>query len=334
MPAIRHHVSLAIIATFLLASGSRAPLAAVTNQFRGVNWADQRDNFVSDNLILGGLSTADSYADTRAKAHAVLTGFEHDLDANTVRLPVNFPTIAGPYWPSYAGVIDEASQLGMNAILSYWESNESKDGKVDDVPQFWAMWQTIVEKYQRDDRVFFEPMNEPHGYTDAEWKALAAEWLRRYPNVPRRRVIVSGAGYNQRGGTIGGDSRFDGCLISVHIYGFWHAALNTEQAWRDSLDASIGGYASRTIISEYGAPMTTGLDYNGEIPQGPSAHFVAFIQGVSARARELGLGTIYWPGLRIGDPYSLETISGSGPALALSVTNTSGRDQLKRSWGQ
>jgi hypothetical protein len=147
-------------------------------------------------------------------------------------------------------------------------------------------------------------------------------------------VIVSGAGYNQRGATVGGDPRFDGCLISVHIYGFWHAALVTEAAWRDALDASVGPYASRTLVSEYGAPMTTGLDYNGEIPAGPSAHFVAFIKGVSTRARDLGLGTIYWPGLRIGDPYSLEAVSGAGTQLSLSVTNASGRDQLRRSWGQ
>src|SRR5262249_52610763 len=128
--------------------------------------------------------------------------------------------------------------------------------------------------------------------------------------------------------------RFDGCLISVHIYGFWHPALTTESAWRESLDASIGAYASRTIISEYGAPMTTGLDYDGEVPSGPSAHFVAFLKGVAGRSRELGLGTIYWPGLRVGDPYSLEGLSGTGTSLSVSVTNPSGRNQLRRSWGQ
>ena len=29
---------------------------AVTSQFRGVNWADKRDNFVSDVLVLSGMS--------------------------------------------------------------------------------------------------------------------------------------------------------------------------------------------------------------------------------------------------------------------------------------
>lgn len=333
-PAVLVAAAVMLLARAGIPGPPRASMMAATNQIRGVNWADRRDNFVSDDLVLGGLDTSDSYADTRAKAHAVLTGFAHDLGANTVRLPVNFPTASGPYWPSYAGVIDEASRLDMRVVLSYWESSDSKDGKVDDLPEFWSMWQTIVDRYHGDDHVYFEPMNEPHGYTDAEWKDVAAEWLRRYPTVPKPRVIVSGAGYNQRGAPIGSDPRFDGCLISVHIYGFWHAALVTEDAWRASLDASIGAYASRTIISEYGAPMTTGLDYDGDIPSGPGGHFVAFIKGVSARARDLGLGTIYWPGLRVGDPYSLETLSGTGTTLALSVTNPSGRDQLRRSWGQ
>jgi endoglucanase len=331
--ALRAVVAAAAAGAVLLAS-SRLPAAAATTEFRGVNWADRRDNFVPDELVLGGLDTSDSYATTRAKAHAILTGFQHDLDANTVRLPVNYPTVSGAYWPSYAGAIDEASRLGMKVVLSYWESSDSKDGKVDDLPQFWSMWQTIVDKYGRDDKVYFEPMNEPHGYDAKGWLAVAADWLRRYPTVPRGRVIVSGTGYNQHGAPVGADARFDGCLISIHIYGFWHANWTTAQAWKDSLSDSVGGYADRTLVTEFGAPMTTGLDYNGPLAGDRNDHFLAFIQGVSDRARELGMGTIYWPGLRVGDPYSLEMLHGTGTDLSLSLTNPSGRDRLQHSWGR
>ena len=34
-----------------------APAQAATTDFRGVNWADERDNFVDNVLVLGGLST-------------------------------------------------------------------------------------------------------------------------------------------------------------------------------------------------------------------------------------------------------------------------------------
>ena len=141
---------------------------------------------------------ADSYATTQAKANAVLAGFQTNLGANTVRLPVNYPTISSSYWASYRGVIDAAASRGMRVILSYWEAASDRDGTVDNTTQFWSMWQSIVSAYGGNSAVHFEPFNEPYGYSDADWKNIAAQWLSNYPSVPRGRVIISGAGYNQR----------------------------------------------------------------------------------------------------------------------------------------
>jgi hypothetical protein len=300
-----------------------------TSNFRGVNWADQRDNFVDGVLVIGGLSTSDSYATTQAKADKILSGFQTNLGANTVRLPVNYATVSGSYWNSYTGAIDMATSKGMYVILSYWESSSSRDGKVDNLTQFWSMWQTIVNKYAGNSLVYFEPMNEPYAYSDADWKNIAAQWLSNYPNVPRGRVMISGAGYNQRLTTIGSDSRFNGTLISRHTYAFWNTSWTTEQQWRTDLRNSVGSYASRVVITEWGAPMTSGLNYN--VPS--SDYFVAYIRGVAAEARALGLGTVYWPGVRINDWYRLQNIDGSGTNISLSTTNASGRDQLRYSWG-
>src|SRR3954452_25019652 len=207
---------LALVAAILAVPVAASPAAAATSDFRGVNWADQRDNFVNDTLVLGGLSTSDSYATTQAKADRILSGFQANLGANTVRMPVNFATVSGSYWNSYIGAIDMAASKGMRVILSYWEAASSRDGTVDNLSQFWSMWQTIVTKYAANANVYFEPMNEPHAYSDADWKNIAAQWLANYPAVPKGRVIVSGAGFNQRLTTIGSDSRFDGTLISRH----------------------------------------------------------------------------------------------------------------------
>lgn len=322
---------LALVVSGLIAgiTPAAARPASATNNFRGVNWADERDNFVDGVLVLGGLSTSDSYATTQAKADKILSGFQNNLGANTVRLPVNYATVSGSYWSSYTGAIDTATSKGMNVILSYWEANSSRDGKVDNLAQFWSMWQTIVNKYGGNSLVYFEPMNEPHGYSDADWKNVAAQWLSTYPSVPRGRVMISGAGFNQRLTTIGSDSRFNGTLISRHTYGFWNTGWTSEQQWRDDLRNSIGSYASRVVITEWGAPMTTGLDYNTP----SSNYFVAYIRGVAAEARALGLGTVYWPGLRLNDWYSLQNLNGSGTNISLSTTNASGRDQLRYSWG-
>jgi len=321
---------LALVAATLAVPVAASPAAAATSDFRGVNWADQRDNFVDDTLVLGGLSTGDSYATTQAKANGILAGFENNLGANTVRMPVNYPTVSGSYWNSYTGAIDAATAKGMRVILSYWEAASSRNGTVDNLTQFWSMWQTIVTKYAGNANVYFEPMNEPYGYSDADWKNLAAQWLSTYSSVPRGRIIISGAGYNQRLTTIGSDSRFDGTLISRHTYQFFDTSRTTEDSWRESLRTSVGAYASRVLITEFGAPMTDGRNYDA-----PSAtdSFVAFIRGTAAEARAEGLGTVYWPGVRIADPYRLQEIGGSGTSLTLSTTNASGRDQLRYSWG-
>ncbi|MCF6470980.1 glycosyl hydrolase family 5 [Nonomuraea sp. MG754425] len=319
-----------LLAAAALTLPGTTPALAATTDFRGVNWADERDNFVDGVLVLGGLSTSDSYATTQAKADRVLSGFQANLGANTVRLPVNHATVTGAYWNSYTGVIDTAVAKGMKVILSYWESASSRNGAVDDLNQFWAMWQTIVTKYGSTALVHFEPMNEPYAYSDADWKNLAAQWLGNYPGVPRGRVIISGAGYNQRLTTIGSDSRFDGTLISRHIYQFFDSSRTTEDSWREALRTSVGGYAARVVVTEWGAPMTDGRDY--DVP-GAGDSFVAFVRGVAAEARALQLGTVYWPGVRPNDPYRLQTVNGSGTALSLSTTNASGRDQLRYSWG-
>ncbi|GAA4935193.1 ricin-type beta-trefoil lectin domain protein [Actinoplanes utahensis] len=307
-----------------------APAQAATTGFRGVNWADERDNFVDGVLVLGGLTTSDSYATTVAKANGILTGFQNNLGANTVRLPVNHATVTGAYWNSYTGVIDAATAKGMKVILSYWESASSRNGTIDDLGQFWSLWQTIVTKYGGNALVHFEPMNEPYAYTDDAWKNLAAQWLANHSSVPRGRVIISGAGYNQRLTTIGSDSRFDGTLISRHTYQFFDTARTTEDSWRESLRTSVGPYADRVVITEFGAPMTDGRNYDAPTT-GDS--FVAFIRGTAAEARSLGLGTVYWPGVRPNDWYRLQDITGSGTALGLTTTSASGRDQLRYSWG-
>ena len=51
------------------------PTFAVTNQFRGVNWADKRDNFVSEVLVLSGLSLSDTYESASILADRVIGQF-------------------------------------------------------------------------------------------------------------------------------------------------------------------------------------------------------------------------------------------------------------------
>ncbi|MET7486419.1 cellulase family glycosylhydrolase [Streptomyces sp. NPDC005538] len=314
-------------------AGSPASAAPSTNtsQFKGVNWADPRDNYADDPVVLSGLSLSDTYAQTYTKATRVIAAFRANLGANTVRLPINPYTVNGSYWKSYRGVIDAATAQGFKVIVSYWEgTGANKDGFIDDPATYWPMWNTVVKAYQHNQRVYFEPMNEPHGYTDAEWADLAAKWLDTYSRVPRDRVFVSGAGYNDHVTTVCADPRLKGTYLSLHHYGFWKDYATYDQ-WVSDLKERLGDCANRTVADEFGAPMTTGLNYDVTTPDDNS---VNFIQADTDTFRELGMGSVYWPGLRTDDTYSIQKLIGDAARPWLVTTNQSGADRLAWAWGR
>jgi len=294
-----------------------------TNNFKGVNWADPADNFKDDLVVISGLSADDSYATVQSKAGNILTGFQN-RGANTVRLPVNPATVSQSWWNAYTGAIDLAASRGMNVVLAYWEGSSSKDGLVDNTTQFYSMWQTIVNKYGSNSRIYFEPMNEPHGYSSTDLNNLYATWLNTYPSVPRGRILLDGQGYAQNVNVVGADSRLSNCLLSYHNYTWFDNNKTTTGDWVAAIQSIA--YPDRTVVTEFGIPMTTGKDYLGAPG---SDREIAYFQGMTEGILGRSMGCIYWPGLRDGDTYSLTTLSGSN----LTTNNASGLSRLQYGWG-
>ena len=170
-----------------------------------------------------------------------------------MRLPINPSSVGTDWWESYQGAIDAAVDNGFKVILSYWEGDNAKDGRVDDPAAFDAMWNTVVAEYGKNPRVYFEPMNEPFGYSLDEWVSLTSGWLDDHADVPRKRVIISGTGYNDDVTGVGAAEELDGTLLSLHFYGFW-ADHTTEEEWKQNLLPRIGEYGWRTVVSEAGSP--------------------------------------------------------------------------------
>ena len=309
------------------------PTFAVTNQFRGVNWADKRDNFVSEVLVLSGLSLSDTYESASIVADRVIGQFVELLGTNSVRLPINEPT-ASTFWNTYTGVIDVGLRKG-RVVIGYWGPAQPSGPK--NMDNWWAMWDTVVKKYGEDPNAYFEIFNEPHMYTKEQLKDLYASWLERYPNVPRDHIILDGSGMAQNIPDIASDSRFDGCLFAVHEYTFWNMGITTEEGWKNAIKAKVGQYADRTICTEWGGAMSPGtkngvyydfMDYN----QQPTNYFMAYIRGIPEQLREWKMGSFYWPGLRDGDWYSMTKRVGEGTNIKLEIVNQSGLDRMKRSW--
>jgi hypothetical protein len=315
----------ALLVAALLVVAAPRPASAATNSFRGVNWADARDNYVDGWVIPSGLTASDSYATVKSKADGILTGFQNLVGANTVRLPINPQSVNSAWWNAYKGTVDSALAHGMRVILSYWEANH--DGFVDDTAAWNTMWDTVVAGYGSNANVYFEPMNEPFGYSLNNWVSLCSGWLSRHSSVPRGRVLISGTGYNDNVTGVGASSALSGTLLSLHFYGFW-ASYTTRSAWTADLTPRIGSYASRTVIDEAGAPMTTGLTYTGGQNQDGNV-FTSYFAATTDYTRSQQMGVVYWPGLRSGDTYSLTRQSGTG----LAVNNASGVAQLRWGWG-
>ncbi|GIM96818.1 cellulase [Paractinoplanes toevensis] len=301
--------------------------AAATNSFRGVNWADARDNYVNGWVIPSGLTASDSYSTVYTKADGVIGGFQSLLGANTVRLPINPQSVNSAWWASYKAAFDSALAHGMKVIVSYWEADTAKDGYVDDPAAWNTMWDKVTSDFAGNGNVYFEPMNEPFGYSLSAWVSLCSAWLSRHANIPRGRVLISGTGYNDNVTGVGAASALSGTLLSLHFYGFW-ASDTTRAAWTTNLSNRLGSYSSRTVIDEAGSPMTTGLNYTGAANQDGNV-FTSYFAATTDLTRARQMGIVYWPGLRSGDTYSITRQSGSG----LAVNNASGVAQLRWGWG-
>ncbi|MFF9809085.1 ricin-type beta-trefoil lectin domain protein [Streptomyces coeruleorubidus] len=334
----------ALIAVPITMLSTASPAAAEPNptdasKFQGVNWARVGDNFIQGAVVPEGLNSSDSYDVVKAKANAILGGFQSTLGANTVRLPINTHSVPGTTWgDKYTGAIDAATAKGFKVILSYWEDEAASGGRITNMAAFNSMWDSVIGKYGSNSLVYFEPMNEPHGYSATDWANVAAKWITDRPSVPKNRIIVSGHDYNDYVTTVCADSRLDGTYLSLHHYAFNQSA-KTYDGFVTDLKSKVGTCGARTILDEFGAPMDTGLNYNDATS---TDNFVRYLRADTDSVRSLGMGAVYWPALG-GKPtegrtdghdwYSLFDLKGSGTNLALGVRNISGIDRLKYAWG-
>ncbi len=317
-------------------TATASPALASTAQFHGVNWADPDDNFITRPNVPVGLSTSDSYATTYTKATAILKGFQN-LGANTVRMGINTWTTSSSWWNSLVGAYDAATALGMNVVITPW----LQGGKVSDTAAFYQMWDTVVGKYASSSNIYFDLMNEPYAMSSSQITDLAANWLARYPSVPRGRFVVPGTYSDNNLCAEGADSRLTGTLLSLHIYSMFGDSHTTEAAWVNDLQSNLCGYGSRAIVTEFGVPMTTGVNYDG--PK-DGINDLSYLYAVTDTARSQGIGTILWVGVKQPTQTSgpgpcenascaITSLSGSGTALSLTVTNQSGLDRLQYGWG-
>jgi endoglucanase len=300
------------------------PSAGSTAAFRGMNWADPRDNYATDNLVLSGLNASDPAEVTLSKARVIIRALQR-VGANTIRIPINPPTVSGSWWGNYSAVIDTAVSMGMKVIIGYWESKNGGIGRVEDSAQYWNMWQKVISRYAANNQVYLEVFNEPHGYAIADLTNLYAQFLGKFASFPPGRIFLDGGGYAQDVNSVGADGRLVGCLLSYHIYTWFY---NNDQSVSDWIaEVAKVQYPGRTVMTEFGCPMTTGNNYLGVAA---GTRDIPYFQGVTQELRQQSMGSVYWPGLRTNDTYSMLWQNDTG----LVVNNASGLYLLQYAWGE
>ncbi|WP_431886145.1 RICIN domain-containing protein [Micromonospora wenchangensis] len=313
---------------------SAHPAVASTSQFRGLNWADSRDNFVNGVVYVSGLGSADTYTSASTVADRVIGQMYAITGANTVRMPINEPTVAS-YWGTYTGAIDNALSKG-KVILAYWAHS---GGRPSNMTAFHQMWDTVVARYGSNTNAYFEVINEPWGYSATDLNNMYYTWLNRYSNIPRGRIILDGTGFATNVVVVGNDTRLNGTLLGVHDYTMnVTPPFEDETSWANHIAGYVGQHASRTVATEWGGPMRRGvkdgIEYDPIDYSGPSGSFFAdYLRGVSSYLRSAEMGSVFWPGLRDNDWYSMTSKSGSGSNINLSLVNPSGLTRLRYAWG-
>ena len=290
---------------------------------KGYNWSDTRDNFIDTLVRPSGIYDGITDAQIDALGERVCNALTGDGCGNTIRFGINPTTVADTYWwGRYQRLIGRCQSKGLFIILCCWDSRTGNDGKIDNYSQWQTMWETLDDAYVNDDTVFFEPFNEPYGYSKNEWLNIVQDF-RDFTDKPENRILISGTGYSERVAAIGGDSRVGNCWLSLHIYSWWGSFQN-EWMWKLAFDYGVGSYAYKTVLTEFGAPATTGKDYGT-----PSSDFeVCFIRAVCWKLNDLNMGCCYWPGIRDRDSYRLFTTEASPE-----VTNWSLARELRGAFG-
>lgn len=299
---------------------------AAASSFHGFNWAVQGDNFQDNFLYLSGMTAGNSYSTVEGLTNVVVGTFQN-AGATALRIPINPATAIGSWWSSYRGVIDKATAMGQKVIVCNWSGSTDENGTVPDAASFYFMWDVVINAYNGNGNVYFEIFNEPHGYSTTSWLSVVQTWLARYPTVPRGRVFVGGTGYCQNIPNVASSSITNGCLFSCHDYGFFNKSQTTDTWFYSNLSTEVGSYSSRTVLTEFGAEMTTGLNYQGG-DQGSNS--IASVIGFCDYCHDHTMGSIYWPGERIGDTYSMYTLNGT---TSMSLNNASGLQLVQYGWG-
>jgi hypothetical protein len=299
-----------------------------THFLRGMNWPDPSGSNTRDAQPNGIDSSM-----TASQAAGVATTITNAAKASgalTLRLPINQATTSDPsWWPVYQAVINAVVSDGCNVLLTWWASSGGVVNNGTDTTASWqAMWDAVDAVYKNNNHVFYEPINEPYGYSNTDLNNLYAGFLSRY-SPANGKCILDGAGYAQYPSVPGGDSRLNSQYIGFHAY-HWFFTVSNDGDWSQWYNVEAGrvgsALAPRTVMTEMGVGTLGGYDYFWQWQQGVPKD-VAFLTGSCAYVHDNSMGSIAWSGIDT-DSYRWFTASNNLVEMNSGIAN-----MYRWSWG-
>jgi endoglucanase len=312
-------------------SGSTVMVDGSPAAWHCVNWAVNGDNFQTGPLLLSGVFTTDtSYAAVAARAKAVEDAYSDLLKANSFRIPINEPTVnTASYWANYKAIIDVGVSKGMKVLLGFW-AKDTNIGRPADINVWYSMWQTVISDYIDSPYVFFDIHNEPHGYTNSEWIQQVKDWMAKFPNVPKNRIVVAGTGWDDNVANVA--TAFpDMPLLEVHDYVF-NGNYPGSAKWGQQLLGRLGSGTSRTLVGEFGTGVAN-VDFSTGVETDPGKSFVV---GFTNTIHDNNMGSCWWPGLWAvpgnSSSWGLLTMNGSGNDISYSISSQTALTRIWHGW--
>jgi len=326
---MKRHLQAALTVAVLAIWGAGSSASATTQALRGMNWADPNGNSALSRVLLPSGLTASM---TTAQATTMGTSIANAVKASggtTIRIPISYGTTSNStYWPKYQAAINAVVSAGCNVDLCFWlASSGTLNNGTDTTANWQATWDAVNAVYKNNSKVYYEPLNEPYGYSATDLNNVYAGFISRYAPSTWK-CIFDGTGYATNVPAVGADSRMNNQYLGLHRY-FW---FNTSSSsWSDSYNntsTDTGSYASRTVITEMGVETLRTVDFFWQWQPGLQPD-VAFLTGTCAYVHDNSMGSIAWSG--VNDPDSYRWFMASNNLIEV---NPGVANMFRYSWGQ
>jgi hypothetical protein len=314
--------TLAVLAAAVTLFAS-APARANTAWAHGGNWSSWVG--LDQNVIEypAGITNGMTWQQAGVVADAIANDY-HNVGINFVRFPFNPATVSGN-WAVTTNCINRLLADGMTVDLGCWYIDVTTTKQITNYTIWQNAWEQMDAVYGSNNKVYFEPINEPGGYT---WVNLSNQVYNPYLNFISKsqdHIILDGIAaplaplYNM--------SRFQNCLLAYHDY----VTANETYASAEKIITNIlWGCETRTIVNEVGANTFSGADYQ-DSSSGNSN--VVFLAALCDQCAQWNMGMAWFPAHQtpdLGGVLNNKTMF-YGPGEG--IINRSLVNELQNRWG-